>query len=176
MSVVASTYLLKDFMFGTIVLFHRAVAELCRWQAADSWGEVDVSFITLVNKGMYCSSFDIKYTQFWTIVILREAHPQKCCHTTDGISPFSLWMFAVSTVVCCIQCCSCIQTFTSPHFGWTVNMHGDGGPDRLVLVYVFWPKAYILTFFPTITWHVRHWHKIVKNIKSKKIKKKILIF
>jgi len=103
----------------------------------------------------------------------RDTPPQqKCCHTTDGISPFSLWMFAVSTVVCCVQCCCCIQTFTSPHFGFIVNMHGDGKPDRRVLVYSFWPKANFLTYFPTITRHVHHWHKIVKNLQSKKIKKK----
>ena len=133
-------------------------------------GEGDVSCSTVVNKGLYCPSFDIKYTRFWTIVVQKETPPQKCCHTTDGISPFSPWMFAVSTV-CCVQCCCCIQTFTSPHFGLTVNMHGDGGSDGRVLFYSFWPKANILTYFPTITWHVHHWHKIVKNLKSKKFKK-----
>jgi len=166
--VVASTYLPKDFMYGAIVSFHRAVTELCRWQAVDGWGKGDVSCNTMVNKGMYCPSFDIKYTRFWTIVIQKETPPQKCCHTTDGISPFSLRMFAMSTVVCCVQCCCCIQTFTSPHFGLTVNMHVDDGSDGRVLVYRFWPKANILTYFPTVTRHVRHWHEIVKNLKSNK--------
>jgi hypothetical protein len=172
--VVASTYLPKYFMFSAIVSFHRVVTELCRWQAADSCGVgADVSFSTMVNKGMYYPSFDIKYTRFWTIVIQRETPALKCCHTTDGISTFSLWMFAMSTVVCCVQCCCCIQTFTSPHFGLTVNMHGDGEFDHRVLVYSFWPKANILTYFPTIT---RHVHKIVKNLKSKKFKKKDFLF
>jgi len=121
---------------------------------------------------MYCPSFDIKCTRFWTIAILKETYPpQKCCHTTDGILPFSLWMFAVSTAVCCVQCCCCIQTFTSPHFSLTVNMHGDGRPDRRVLVYSFRPTANILTYFPTITRHVHHWHKTVENLQSKKLKK-----
>jgi hypothetical protein len=170
-SVVAITYLPKDFVFGAIVSFHRAATELCHWQAADGWGEGDVPCSTMVNKGMYCPGFDIKYTRFWTIAIQKETTPQKCCHTTDGISPFILWMFAVSTVVCCAQFCCCIQTFTSPHFGLTVNMHGHGGSDGgRVLVYSFWPKANILTYFPTTTRHVRHWHKIVKNLKRKKLK------
>jgi hypothetical protein len=105
-SMVASAYFPKDFMFGTIVSFHRVVTELCRWQATDSCGmEGDVSFSTMVNKGMYCPSFDIKYMRFWTIVIQRGTPALKCCNTTDGISAFSLWMFAVSTVVCCVHCC-----------------------------------------------------------------------
>jgi hypothetical protein len=168
--VVASTYLPKDIIFGAIVSFHRAITELCRWQAAESWREGDVSCSTMVNKGMYCHSFAIKYTRFWTIVIQKETPPQKCCHTTDGISPFSLSMFIVSTAVCCVQCCYCIQTFTSPNFGLTVNMYEDGGSDGRMLVYSFWPKANILTYFPTITRHVHHWHKIVTNLKSKKKK------
>jgi hypothetical protein len=124
-------------------------------------GEGDVSCSTMVNKGMFCPSFDIKYTWFWTIVIQRKTPPQKCCHTTDGLSPVSLWMFAVSTAVCYVQCCCSIPTFTSSHFGLTVNMHVAGGHDGRVLVYRFWPKAKIWTYLPTITWHVQHWHKIV---------------
>jgi hypothetical protein len=160
--MVASTYLPKYFMFCTIVAFHRALSLTDgRWL----W-EGDVSCSTMVNKGMYCPSFDIKYTWIWTIVIQWKTPPQKCCHTTDGISPVSLWMFAVSTAVCCVQCCCPIPTFTSSHFGLTVNMYVAGGLDDRMPVYSFWPKANIWTFFPTIARHVQHWHKIVKNLQS----------